>query len=72
MDELSRKKLVENQKGVVRVGQLPILPSKCLKKTLKKETLRVTSCRSVLKRRQAHRYNKILVAREIPAGRWGC
>ena len=30
MDELSRKKL-ENQRGVVRVGQLPIFPLKYLR-----------------------------------------
>ena len=31
MDELSRKKLVESQRGVVRVGQLPIFPLKYLR-----------------------------------------
>ena len=43
MDELMKKKLVENQKDRIRAARLPILCSKFLEKTLERETLR-TAC----------------------------
>ena len=72
MDEVIRKAWVENQSGTIRSpGQLPNLPSTCLEKQLEKETLKIICARSLVKPRKVIRYDKILVIKEVPAGRWG-
>ena len=42
-----------------------------LEKQLEKETLKIICARSVAEPRQVRRYDRILVIKEVPAGRWG-
>ena len=72
MDEVLRKAWVENQSGIIRsLGQLLNLPSNFLKKQLEKETLKIICERSILKPRQVRRYDRVVIVKEVPAGRWG-
>ena len=71
MEEFLRKKLVEDQKDRIRAAELPILASTFLTQTLEKETLKITCFRDIFRSRQVHRYDRVSVVREVPAGRWG-
>ena len=70
MNAFVRKIISENQKDYIRVGYQSVLKSSFLQRTLEREPLKIIVFRSFAKPRRVHRFDRILVVREVLVGRW--
>ena len=66
-----RETLAKEQKEYIGSGFQSVPESSVIRKTLDRETLKIICFKNTFKPREVRRYETILVATEIPAGRWG-